>query len=49
MESNNMFNPILDKLIEHGFLTRDWTQLFDPLSDKTIKPGLFDMELDRIV
>jgi hypothetical protein len=49
MRSNNLFDPMLDKLIKHCCLTRDWTQVSDPMSDKPIEPGLFDMALDRIV
>ncbi|PLW41917.1 hypothetical protein PCASD_12818 [Puccinia coronata f. sp. avenae] len=43
MGSNNLFNPMSDKLIKPGCPTRDRTQ------SKTIEPGLFDMALDRIV
>jgi hypothetical protein len=49
MGLNNLFDPVLDKLIEHGCLTRDRTQLSDPMLDKPIEPGLFNMALDRIV
>ncbi|PLW31340.1 hypothetical protein PCANC_19621 [Puccinia coronata f. sp. avenae] len=49
MGSNNLFDPMSDKLIEHRCSTRDRTQLTDPMSDKPIEPGLFDMASDKIV
>jgi hypothetical protein len=49
MGSSNLFDPMLDKLIEPGCLTRDWTQSSDSMLDKPIEPGLFAMALDRIV
>ncbi|PLW45482.1 hypothetical protein PCASD_05906 [Puccinia coronata f. sp. avenae] len=49
MGSNNLFDPMSEKLIEPGCPTRDRTQLSDPMSDKPTEPGLFDMASDRIV
>ncbi|PLW47518.1 hypothetical protein PCANC_07842 [Puccinia coronata f. sp. avenae] len=40
MGSNNLFNPMSDKLIEPGCPTQDRTQSSDPMLDKPIKPGL---------
>ncbi|PLW16226.1 hypothetical protein PCANC_12521 [Puccinia coronata f. sp. avenae] len=40
MGSNNLFDPMLDKLIEPGSPTRDRTQLSDPMSDKPIEPAV---------
>ncbi|PLW24051.1 hypothetical protein PCASD_14513 [Puccinia coronata f. sp. avenae] len=39
MGSNNLFDPMSDKLIKPGCPTRDRTQLSNPMSDKPIKPG----------
>ncbi|PLW42393.1 hypothetical protein PCASD_06395 [Puccinia coronata f. sp. avenae] len=49
MGSNNLFDPMLDKLIEPGSPTRDRTQSSDPMSDKPIEPGLSNTASDRIV
>ncbi|PLW11519.1 hypothetical protein PCANC_13114 [Puccinia coronata f. sp. avenae] len=39
MGSNNLFNPMSEKFIKHHCLTRDRTQLTNPMSDKPIEPG----------
>jgi hypothetical protein len=49
MGLNNLFDPMLNKTIEQSCLTQDWTQLSDPLLDKPLKPGLFNMASDRIL
>ncbi|PLW54917.1 hypothetical protein PCANC_05915 [Puccinia coronata f. sp. avenae] len=49
MGSNNLFDPMLDKLIEPGSPTRDRTQSSNPMSDKPIEPGLSHTASDRIV